>query len=265
MIIKSGPLINLHTHTQLCQHATGVVDDYCHVAIQHGLQVLGFSDHTPLPDDRWPSERMTMAELSLYDQLIEKARVKYDELVVLKGMECEYFPEYHSFFEDELLGNLKFDYLIGAVHYFPHNGGWFSIFDDVMKGSVLDSYCRHFIDMLESGLFKLIAHPDIFGYTYPDWDKNCEACARDILAATAELDVALEINGKGYSKPKLITRKGSRYRYPWFKFWEIAAEYDITYSANSDAHKPADVNANIDKSLKLADYYKLKPALFNFA
>lgn len=224
------------------------------------MKVLGFSDHTPLPDGRWPWERMSMDELGRYNALIDHASDRYDDLVVLKGMECEYSPEYHAFFEDTLLGELEFDYLIGAVHYFPHQGSWFNIFEDQMNGSTFNSYSRYFIDMLESGLFKYIAHPDIFGCSYPDWDANCEACARDILDASVEHHTVLEINCKGYLKPKLNTKRGTRNPYPWFKFWEIAAEYDVQYIVNSDAHKPSHVNANIDKGLKLANFYRLKPA-----
>ena len=45
---------NYHTHTYRCQHASGDVEDYCEAAVEQGLQVLGISDHTALPDDRWP-------------------------------------------------------------------------------------------------------------------------------------------------------------------------------------------------------------------
>jgi len=260
LIIKPNPLVNLHTHTELCQHAKGRVEDYCHVADHLGMEVLGISDHTPLPDGRWPGERMHMNELELYCKQIDRAREKYTTLKVLKGMECEYDKKYHSFFEDVLLGELKFDYLIGAVHYFPHEGRWSRVFTDMLDTSVFLSYSKHVITTLESGLFNFIAHPDIFGYMIPDWDENGEACARDILAAASELNIPLEINGNGYSKKKLITAKGPRFRYPWFKFWEIASEYTIEFVANSDAHKPSRVNAHINDAIRLGEYYNLSPA-----
>ena len=44
---------NYHTHTYRCQHARGDCVDYARVASELGMEVLGFSDHTPLPDGRW--------------------------------------------------------------------------------------------------------------------------------------------------------------------------------------------------------------------
>ena len=44
---------NFHTHTFRCKHAKGDVDDYCRRALELGMETLGFSDHTALPDDRW--------------------------------------------------------------------------------------------------------------------------------------------------------------------------------------------------------------------
>ena len=40
-----------HTHTPLCRHAEGEPIDYARRARQLGLGELGFSDHSPMPDD----------------------------------------------------------------------------------------------------------------------------------------------------------------------------------------------------------------------
>jgi histidinol-phosphatase (PHP family) len=45
-------LKNYHTHTWRCKHATGDIEDYVEKALEAGGKVLGFSDHTPLPDGR---------------------------------------------------------------------------------------------------------------------------------------------------------------------------------------------------------------------
>ena len=39
---------NYHTHTARCRHATGTEEEYVLAAIDRGLKILGFSDHTPL-------------------------------------------------------------------------------------------------------------------------------------------------------------------------------------------------------------------------
>ena len=43
-----------HTHTFRCKHAQGDVEDYAKYAVEYGIDVLGVSDHTALPDNWIP-------------------------------------------------------------------------------------------------------------------------------------------------------------------------------------------------------------------
>ena len=89
---------NFHTHTFRCKHAKGDVDDYCRRALELGMETLGFSDHTALPDDRWLVARMPYADLDNYVEAIDRGRLGFPELKILKGMECEYVPEFKAFY-----------------------------------------------------------------------------------------------------------------------------------------------------------------------
>jgi len=248
---------NLHTHTCLCNHATGTVNDYCKAAIERNLTVLGISDHTPLPDNRWFEERMAIEDLPGYCQVIDQARKDFPGLKIFKAMECDYVEEFESFYRDQLLDRLNFDYLIGSIHYIPHNGEWISIFYNKLNAANLVSYTKHFIKSMESNLYAFMAHPDLFGCAYLNWDENTAACARDILEASSALNMPLEINGNGFRKSKIETDAGLRFKYPWIRFWELAAEYDIEVIANSDAHRPEDVNGNIEDAIAIANKFKL--------
>ena len=42
-------IANYHTHTWRCMHAEGTEREYVERAIEGGLKILGFSDHTPMP------------------------------------------------------------------------------------------------------------------------------------------------------------------------------------------------------------------------
>jgi len=55
---------NYHTHTPRCRHARGTEEDYVRHAIAGGYQVLGFSDHTPMPfpNDYFSGHRMAVSE-----------------------------------------------------------------------------------------------------------------------------------------------------------------------------------------------------------
>ena len=40
-------IANYHTHTTRCNHATGTEEEYVQSALERGLEILGFSYHTP--------------------------------------------------------------------------------------------------------------------------------------------------------------------------------------------------------------------------
>ncbi|HHW11635.1 MAG TPA: histidinol-phosphatase [Firmicutes bacterium] len=252
-----------HTHTYRCKHADADVVDYAAVAVQKGLGVLGVTDHTPLPflpDTRWSMIRMDLSELDSYDQAVEKARVTYPELTILKGMECEYSPEYSSFYREELLGKRKFDYLIAGNHFVPYNGSWVGVHSYLKSKEALLAYADHMVETIASGLFAFIAHPDLFGNSYEFWDEHAIECAKRILEAAAAYKVPLEVNAYGLRKPMLKTTAGLRPPYPLSPFWELAAGYKgITVVANSDAHQPKDVGETAAVE-RLIDQYGLRRA-----
>ena len=254
-------LRNYHTHTWRCHHAIGEVADYCDAAARAGLQVLGMSDHTPMPDGRWPEMRMTMDQLDGYLLDINAARDAYPELTILKSVEVEYVPEFADFCRDELLGARGLDYLVAGAHSFPFGGRWLSIHGELETDPrQLRAYTDYLIESIQSDLFAFIAHPDLFGIGYLPWDAETEACSRDILAAAAACDVPLEINGYGMRKPPVDAPDGPRWKYPVLPFWELAREYDVRVLANSDAHRPEDVDASIADGLAIANRLGLELA-----
>ena len=249
--------VNYHTHTFRCKHATGDVEHYCRAAHRAGLQVLGISDHAALPDNRWSSVRMDFGEREAYCAAIEQAQEKFFGLTILKSMECEYDPAYRTYFEEELLGRLELDYLIGAAHFIPHDGGWIGAYGQITDAASLRSYTRAYVGLIEWGLFAFIAHPDLFGNSYLRWDHAAKSAAQEILAAAEAHKVPLEINAYGFRKAWVETPEGSRPMYPWVRFWELAAEHDIEVVVNSDAHRPEDVAGNLDDAAAIAARFDL--------
>ena len=74
---------NYHTHTKRCMHAEGTEADYVKAALDAGLDVLGFSDHGPFPDNRFDS-RMPYADP--YADFWKK--VAKTSIPVLIGSDC---------------------------------------------------------------------------------------------------------------------------------------------------------------------------------
>jgi histidinol-phosphatase (PHP family) len=251
---------NLHTHTCRCKHAQGAVADYCTAAAAAGLSVLGISDHAALPDNRWLGVRMHSSDLPEYCREIDAAQQAFPDLTVLKAMECDIDPAYEPYYRDELLGRLGFDYLIGAVHWFPYQGQWVSAHSGTRDAATLRAYTDWVIEGMRCGLFAFVAHPDVFGCSYPRWDRDAESCSRDLLRAAAALRMPLEINGYGLRKPQVETPDGRRPMYPWRRFWELAREYDVEVVIASDAHEPWNVVGNIDEATALGESCSLRVA-----
>lgn len=254
---------NYHTHTERCKHATGCMEDYIIAAIENGVTTLGMSEHTPFPDNRWLSVRMCMDELQDYCKEFDELKEKYPSIKLVKGLECEYVAEYGSFYKDHLLGECGMEYLILAGHEINETSPWNLKGETRSDKKELKYYTDYLVNAMDTGLFDFVAHPDIFASFYLDWDEEAIACSRYILEAAEALKMPLEINGYGLRKPEIQTPKGMRRKYPLHKFWELASAYDIQVIANSDAHKPQDIIANIEEAYAIADAYSLVYAHLN--
>ena len=166
---------------------------------------------------------MNYSDAPDYFSKIKKAQEKYKGLKIFKGIESEFVPEYRSYYK-EFREQWELDYMIGAVHWFPHEREWLPM-KKMDTPEKLKSFTHHIIELIESEQFLFIAHPDNFGSGYLVWDKYTEESSRAIILASREAGVPLEINGYGFRKQKIETPDGKRHQYPLEEFWKIAGEY----------------------------------------
>ena len=246
-----------HTHTYRCKHATGKLEDYARFAFENKFEVLGVTDHTPLPGNLFSNVRMDISELEDHIADFYKAQSAFPELKMILGMECEYLDKYHGFYKDELLGKWGVKYLVLGQHFFNWDGEVIYFWKEPQGPKGAQVYTEHLIKGMESGLFDFVAPPDVFGCFYEPWDREAIACSKYILEAAEALKLPLEINGYGFRKGKVAYKTVTRYKYPLEQFWELAAQYDLEVVANSDAHKPEDVGT-IQPCLELAKKFGLK-------
>lgn len=245
------PLENIHTHTWRCGHASGDVDDYIKAAETLGCRALGFSDHTPLPGGRWSGIRMDITQLPGYIAAVDHAKKTSSLPAVYLGLECEWDPAFKDFYENEVLPAGNFDYLAGAVHFFPWQGEWLYI-EEVDGPAKLAAYADQLIRTMASRFFTFAVHPDAFLAGYRKWDDNSRSCARDILQAASEYGAVLEINGNGFRKRRQKKLKAAEVFYPHDRFWRLAAEYGIKAVCSSDAHNPEEVCESLDDCRHMA-------------
>lgn len=279
---------NLHTHSFYCGHGEGKLEEYVREAKSNNYELLGFSEHCPVKENRWRKSRMSYKMIDTYlkdienlkeieNQISEKnneiqKQVDIDNLFLLKkekgrknksikilsGFECDYLPEYYNYYQDIMY---KSDYLIFAVHYLNLEGEKdFPIHRYPLNSKALNAYTNQYIKSMESNLFSIAAHPDLFFIQYFKWDNQAKAISKEIIEAAIYYDIPLEINGNGLLKDKVRGFEyGYRNAYPVKEFWELAKTYEnLKIVANADAHSPKNINKSYDLCNSFANELGIK-------
>jgi histidinol-phosphatase (PHP family) len=250
-------LVDYHTHTELCGHATGSTDDYILEAIKKNFKEIGFSDHAPLPEGLREGITMLPGETEDYIELIENKRLKYRNKIEVKtGFEID-FPITDAL-DRKYLTDPRLDYLIGSCHFL---GGWAFDHPDNIKefdkrdiNNIYSEYYKIILDMVQSGYFNIIGHFDLvkkFGHrAKTDFTKTVENLARIIAK---QKNLAVELNTAGIRKPVGEI-------YPSKAIIEIFFKFNVPVTFGSDAHKPEEVGYMLNEAidlLKIAGYRKI--------
>ncbi len=230
---------NYHGHTYRCGHASNIEDDsYVLEAVNCGYTKYGFSDHVSVyPIFYWDKTmRMHDRDVDSYLKSIYKLKEKNKYFIdIYAGFEAEYdevIEEYLCSLRD------KCDYMILGQHY------------------VLGRDIRHNVDYpieyakkvcmaIESGIFDVVAHPDIFmqyRYSIKDEDKeeyleNCILASKMICIKAKEFDIPLEVNLGGFFGRDINLEP----RYPTKLFWDIVKEFRNKVVIGIDAHQKNDI------------------------
>lgn len=249
---------DLHTHTRYSHGADSPGDMYA-AARAAGLDIIGFSEHSPRPEGftyRREYRDQLKAHLPDYFREVRALRdnARPGEPRALLAMEMDWLDGEEDFIR-EACNAADFDYLIGSVHFLGHWG-----FDDGDEPwreadaeqceAWYEAYFTAWEAMLASGLFQIAAHPDLIKIYSADrfhaWLARPESRARvrRALTALADTGMAMEISSAGL-------RKACREIYPAPPIMELAAGIGIPVTFASDAHSVRDVARDFDR---LADY-----------
>ncbi|MFH0977297.1 MAG: histidinol-phosphatase HisJ family protein [Spirochaetota bacterium] len=242
-------LIDYHTHTELCGHASGTIDEYVIEAIKKNLKEIGFSDHAPLPEGKREGITMLPEETEKYIELVESKIEQYkDKIEVKVGFEID-FPLMDSF-DRKYLTDARLDYLIGSCHFL---GDWaFDHPDNIHEFSKRDidriysEYYGIMHDLINTGYFNIIGHFDIvkkFGHrARRDFTNQLEKLAQHIAK---QKNLAVEINTAGIRKPV-------QEMYPSDDVIRIFYNANAPITLGSDSHKPEEVGYLFDKAVEKA-------------
>ena len=249
---------DLHTHTRYSHGADSPKDMYA-AAVAAGLEIIGFSEHSPRPEGftyRREYRDQLKAHLPDYFREVRALRenARPGEPRALLAMEMDWLDGEEDFIRNACQAE-DFDYLIGSVHFLGHWG-----FDDGDEpwrdageeqcAAWYEEYFTAWEAMLASGLFQIAAHPDLIKIYSSDrfhaWLARPESRARvrRALTALADTGMAMEVSSAGL-------RKACREIYPAPPIMELAAGLGIPVTFASDAHSVRDVARDFDR---LADY-----------
>lgn len=241
----SDPILyETHSHTVLCKHASGRVEDYAAHAHARGLKGILITCHSPLPNGMSPHVRMKEDEYPEYHRLIHEAAEAWKGKVdVRAGLEADYFPGIESWMED-LYARYPLHYVIGSLHPQLNNFRGKFFFGDWQEYQT--AYFNFLAQSAETGLFDCIGHPDLIKTEAIErWvpDKILPAVQR-ALDRIAKTGVAMELNTSGLIKPCEEMFPGV-----WMLKEIHAREIPIVLGA--DAHKPQRVADRFEEALAL--------------
>ena len=166
------------------------------------------------------------------------------------GIEADFVPGAEERIA-ALLDARGFDYVIGSVHFvvegsFDHDGYDVWKIEDHDPDRVWERYFEQVAASARSGLFDVIAHPDlvkVWGTDRPLPEGDLRRFYEPAVAAIAESDVAVEVSTAGLRKPVAEI-------YPAAGFAELCVEAGVPFSLSSDAHVPEQIGFAYERALE---------------
>jgi histidinol-phosphatase (PHP family) len=224
------------------------VDRYLEAAAEAGIAELGVSEHLhrfrqALAIWRHPFwEEQALDDLDAYCEFVRTTPLRL-------GIEADLVPGA----EDRVANLLEardFDYVIGSIHFLgdlavdhPDYDAWRGLGD---PDAVWRLYFEHLAEAARSGLFDVLAHPDlvkVWGEGRPQPEREPRAYYEAAVEAMAESGVAVELSTAGLRKPV-----GELY--PSRELAELCVEAGVPFSLSSDAHEPGDIGHEYGRAVE---------------
>jgi len=256
-------ITNHHTHS-LYSDGSSQPEEYIIEAISKGFNILGFSEHSPLPFENKFSFRKENKDE--YLSLLQNLKQEYSSRIsILTGMEMDFIPGISENFS-KIKAEYKLDYLIGSVHLVrPQNSDelWFTdgpdfetydqglneLFGGDIKKAVT-AYYYQLNEMIETQHIDILGHLDkIKMHNRDRFFREDEAWYKSLVSETLELiqdrDIIVEVNTRG------IYKKRSETTFPGLDILKQIKDLRIPVMVNSDAHKPHELDLEFNQGFSL--------------
>ena len=256
-------LTDLHVHLRPDERDASVrayysaanAQRYRAAARAQGIDELGVSEHIYRFRQALEIWQHPFWESFAHDDLDEYCIFVRERTDLRLGIEADYLRGAEERIA-QLLAAREFDYVVGSVHFLRDEGAVdmedYSVWD-ASAARAADEVWRAYFETVaasaRSGLFDVIAHPDLVKY----WGAPARTPAGDLrrfyepaVEAIAEADVAVELSTAGLRKPA-----GELYPAP--AFLEMCLAAGVPVALSSDAHRPEEVGAGYADALALLD------------
>src|SRR6185437_723338 len=238
-------------------HTPANAERYRLNASEQGIAELGVSEHVYRFREALEVWRHPFWERYAVDDLDDFCGFVREETDLRLGIEMDFVAGA----EDRtasLLTARDFDYVVGSVHFIRDGavdmddyGVWDPRRPEISADRVWSRYFETVAESARSGLFDIIAHPDlvkIWGPAHPGRipERDLRFFYEPAVEAFADAGVAVEISTAGLRKPVDEI-------YPARALLEMCVEAGLPLALSSDAHRPSDVGAGYDRALELLD------------
>jgi histidinol-phosphatase (PHP family) len=229
------------------------VDRYRAVAEERGIGELGCAEHVYRFAQALEVWSHPLWRESAHDDLDDYCGFIREETDLRLGIEADFIVGREDRMAT-LLESRDWDYVVGSVHFVgehavDHDG--YEVWDHRSQrpDELWRRYFRTVGEAARSGLFDILAHPDLVKYwgarrPVPEGDlRHFYELAMDGIA---ESRIAIEVSTAGLRKPA-----GEIYPAP--AFLEMCLEAGCPVALSSDAHVPGDVGRDYDDAVALLE------------
>ncbi|MCK5416482.1 histidinol-phosphatase HisJ family protein [Candidatus Parcubacteria bacterium] len=262
--------IDSHVHTHY-SHGDSEVYKVIKDAIEKGLDGVGFAEHfhydffndLGLPTIAGKEMNGIVFEnFKIYYKTVERAREEYkDKIKILLGVEVDYLeakkyeikesldirPFENDYKEENPKRKFEFDFIMGASHFIGNPLKYFSDYRDKGEDWMIEEYFQSIKDTIKSGLFDIIAHPEIIKYFINKDFNYYSQHIEDIVDLLVKYNVAIDLN-TDYCLNK-ETKKFEKHRLnPSIETLVLCKEKDIPLVIGSDAHSPSKMTNNFTET-----------------
>ena len=226
---------------------------YLESAAASGVTELGFSEHVhrfkqALDVWRHPFwEENAVDDLDDYCAFVQE--MKRAGHGVKLGLEVDYIPGREEQIA-ALIDGRPFDYVVGSVHFIADNAVDHAGYDAWMGSSsdeVWEQYFRTLGDAAASGLYDILAHPDlvkVWGAERPVPSHDRRRFYELAMEGIAGAEIAIEVSTAGLRKPVAEI-------YPSRELLQMCLDVGRPVALSSDAHEPQQIGYEYESALRL--------------